>query len=559
MKKLFIILFFFNIVSVYSQMELVPPSHPVYDFLKRMQLSDFIPDYNSSDIPISRAAVASYLISIEQKRSLLNSIDKGLLDDYLVEFEYDVRGKLNKSHTLFKDFKVKEIFSDRQKYLYSYVDSNATIFFDVQGYISQRNSVGDSLKTNNITLGELGVRVRGTLIKNVGYYLRMSNGQKLIGDTNGINMSIMTYPKLKANTKYKYEQNNFDTYEGYLRYATQNEWVSIMVGKEALLTGFGYIDKLFFSDNTVPFSYLKIGLKYKALSYYFLYGSLKGDSMGIDLSSKNIASHRLNINFSDYFKMGFFESIIIPEQPFNFTFLNPLSFLRSADYNSGENMPKNKNNALMGIDFEIVPTNKLSFQGSLLIDDLNFSTLFNNKKGNRPANDNRFGVQLGLLWVDAFTIPATSLAIEYTRLDPFVYSHRTNKSQYTNWSLPLGHNLSPNSDEIAVKINSYIYKRLNFSLLYQYQRSGTGIIYHGDTLIANYGNDINRGDGDLLNENIFLNGNRINRHIVTFNLTFQPIRQYFIELKYQYRITDFSYLNKKYKDSFVFFTVRVDY
>ena len=564
MKKFLIVAILFVAANLlYSQVELVPPSHPVYEYLKRMQLLNVIDNYNSSVIPISRQQIAGYLSAINTNKSKITGLDKEMLNDYMIEFEYDIKKTLKSNYSLFSKVDLNEVFSNKkQKYLYNYIDSNATFFWDVNGYVSQRNSSGDSLGKHSISLGELGIRVRGTLYDAVGYYLRMSNGQKITGNQGDIDMSIATYPKLSANTKYRNENNNFDTYEGYLRYSTNNEWLSIMAGKEALLTGFGYIDKLFLSDNTVPFSYLKLDLKYKSLHYYYLYGSLKGDSLGNDLSTKNIAAHRLNIDFSNAFKVGFFETIIISDDPFNFTFLNPLSFLRSADYNAGELTGGNKNNAIMGFDFEAHPVRKLAFQGTLLIDDLNFSTLFSNKMRNGVSggNDNRFGYQFGTIWTDAFAIPDLTAKFEYTRLDPFVYTHRTNKSQYTNWALPLGHSLQPNADEIAVKLSSYIYSRLMVNLTLQHQRTAGRITMHGDTLIENYGGYINRGDGDLVRENTFLSGDRVDKDIVSFDFVWQPIRQYYIEFLYRFTRYNLIYMsNKKINDSYFFLTARVDF
>jgi len=560
MKKfLFTVIFITFGTCLFSQVELVPPSHPVYDYLKRMQLLNVLDNYNSSVIPVSRQQIAIYLKKISENRSQLTGLDKDILRDYLVEFEFDINKTVNSSYSLFNKLDIPEIFNDKkQKYLYNYIDSNASLFLDINGFLSQRNSTGDSLGTHSISLGEIGIRVRGTLYDAVGYYLRMSNGQVIKGNQGDIDMSIITFPKFSANTKYRYENHNFDTYEGYLRYSTKDEWFSLTAGREALLTGFGYVDKMFLSDNTVPFSYIKLDLKYKALHYYYLYGSIKGDSLGVDISSKNIAAHRLNVDFSNAFRVGFYETIIIPESPFNFTYLNPLSFLRSADYNAGELYGGNKNNAIMGFDMEVHPLKKLAFQATLLIDDLNFSTLFGTGNG-AVSTDNRFGYQLGSIWTDAFTVPDLTASLEYTRLDPFVYSHRTNKSQYTNWALPLGHNLSPNSDEIALKLSTYIYNRLNVIFTYQHQRHAGRLILNGDTLIENWGGDINRGDGDIVRNNVFLSGDRVNYDIFTFNFIWQPLRQYFLEFKYQYKLTDMIFASKKYKDAYFFLTARIDF
>jgi hypothetical protein len=545
--------------SSYSQVELVGPSHEVYDYLKKMQLEGVIPGYNSANIPISRAAIADYLIIIEENSSKLSRIDKEFLSDYKVEFGFDMTGQSKNQNSLFNKTDLSNIFNDKkQKYLYNYVDSNVTFFLDGIGSLSQRGSDGDSIGINSILLGEIGFRMRGTLYNSVGYYLRLSNGQNFNGDSNNVRFAANTDPILKANTKFTHEKKNFDTFEGYLRYQTQERWLALTVGREAIYNGFGYIDRLFLSDKTVPFDCIKLELAYKALKYSFIYGGLKGDSLGIDLDWKNIVTHRLDINFSKHFKLGLSEAIITSNSPFDFTFLNPLSFLVSADLNTGPQQTT-ENNTLTGIDFEVIPAKNIAFQGSLLIDDLTFETL---SKNDSTANENKFAYQVGALWTNAFTIPNVTFALEYTRLDPFVYTHRSNKNSYTNWGMSLGHALPPNSDEIAAKLKVDITSRLSFDFLYQMQRSANGFLYDSlGNVIKNYGGDINRGDFDQpkYGKNEFLDGDRVNRQIFTFNLMYEPIRQYFLLLKYQYKISDLLYLSKEMKDSYYWVTLRIDY
>jgi hypothetical protein len=128
--------------------------------------------------------------------------------------------------------------------------------------------------------------------------------------------------------------------------------------------------------------------------------------------------------------------------------------------------------------------------------------------------------------------------------------------------MSLGHSLPPNSDEIAANLKVDITSRLRFNFLYQMQRSGTGFLFDSlGNVIKNYGGDINRGDFDQpkYGKNKFLDGNRINRHIFTFDIVYEPIRQYYLYLKYQYKISDLLYLSKTMKDSYYWVTLRIDY
>jgi hypothetical protein len=558
MRKIFFFVLFFVLLtsSLHSQVELVPVNSPVYDYFLRMKNLELLPDYNPGVIPISREVTARYLKTMETNTRKLSSVDKKLLSDFMVEFSYDITGNLDKRASLFKT--TKHIFSDdKQKDLYGYADSNATLFFDGLGSFSQRESRGDSIGRHSISLGELGFRVRGTLYNSVGYYLRASNGQKLSGDSADVTFARNTDPKLFAQYKFQYEQNNFDTFDGYLRFRTQGNWLSLMAGRNPVYMGFGFTDRLFLSNNTAAFDYLRLDLAYKAVAYTFLYGSLRGDSLGREIDAKNIATHRLDVMFSNSFRMGFFESVISANTPFSFTFLNPISFLTSAELNkSSQPGANNDNNSLMGLDMLVNPFKSLAFQGSLLIDDLDFSTLF---KDNSSIT-NKFAWQLGAMWENAFTLPNLRFTAEYTKLDPFVYSHVSNETEYTHWDLPLGHHLQPNSDEIALGLEYDITNRINLSLLYQHQRSANGIVTDSlGRVIVNYGGDINNASGYSRSDPEFLKGNRIDRDIITANVSWQFLRQFYVDIYYVHRMINNIYQNKKFNDDYGFLTLSIDY
>ena len=70
---------FLCISNSYSQVELVSPVNPVYNFLQRMHTLELIPDYNPGNIPISRAAIASFLKIINDNPRKTTNTDKQLL------------------------------------------------------------------------------------------------------------------------------------------------------------------------------------------------------------------------------------------------------------------------------------------------------------------------------------------------------------------------------------------------------------------------------------------------------------------------------------------------
>ena len=540
---------------------MVPLANPVYDYLDRMSIDKVIDSYSSSMSPISRREVGKYLSEINSKRSKITSTDKKLLDDYLVEFEYDVYGTIKKSSEFFSKKGIGEIFSNKkQKYLFASTDSISSFFWDAMGEIRYIGMDGDSTGKPHVLLGQLGTRIRGTLFNSVGIYLRLSNGVRLGGEREDAEQTSFVDPVLSSTRKYVSEgARTFDSFEGHIRYSMPNDLVSVSAGRDALRFGTGFIDKLFLSNqNSAPLDFVKLDIKYKKIKYSFFHGSIVGNDLtGSQLTSKYLVFHRLEIGplFNNVFKIGFNEMLVYSNVPVNFAFLNPISFLTSADLNT-ELPGKNSNNALLGIDMQLYPVKNLTIQGSLLIDDLNFETISDTSK---KSGDNKFAFQSGLNWQNAFMLPNLSFAYEYTRIDPFVYSHREINNSYTHWDLPLGHSLNPNSDEHAFKLAYNFGSRLYVGLTYKMQRSGMNIVDSLGNVTYNVGSNILYGSGDTEHKNVFLDGLRVNRNILQAELTWQPIRQYYITLKYMMRGFDYTTQNRKLNDNIFQAVFRIDY
>ncbi|MCL6098259.1 MAG: hypothetical protein M1391_06770, partial [Bacteroidetes bacterium] len=257
-KKFFLLLFLFSAVNIFSQQELVPVSHKVYQFLKRMELKGVIENYNSSNLPLSRKDVAIFLREIQEKQSNLDSSEKKVFKDLLIEFHFDLEKNLEGSYSFFKKPSLGEIFNDdNYKYLYAYADSNASLFLDGMGSLSYRDFNAESYPKTNIGLGEIGIRLRGTLYDNFGYYLRMSNGQQISGDGYARVVAASYDSKLHSTLKFLNEKY-YDSFEGYMRFEASNRAIALTFGREKFQMGTGFIDKLFLSGNTAPFDFGRI-------------------------------------------------------------------------------------------------------------------------------------------------------------------------------------------------------------------------------------------------------------------------------------------------------------
>ena len=96
-----IFIFFAASYTVFSQVELVPLSNPVYGFLERMYTNKVIDNYSPTMGPVSRKETANLLLEITAKQNKLSKTDKALLKYYTVEFEYDMYGTMKNSSDFF--------------------------------------------------------------------------------------------------------------------------------------------------------------------------------------------------------------------------------------------------------------------------------------------------------------------------------------------------------------------------------------------------------------------------------------------------------------------------
>jgi hypothetical protein len=519
LKALILIFCFLTTIETLAQVEYEPLSNTkVYSFLEKMYGLNLI-KYNLSSLPLSKNEIQILLDSLNYKSDKLNKIDREILYELQIDFETISieENTINFSESLSQPLNLFD--NEKKKYFYYWKDENANFYLSTNAFISYRALNSD--KKNNIGIGAVGLKFKGSLYNEIGYYINLTTAQQISGNNESRKVFSEYDPFLSSARKFVSDKY-VDRFEGYLRYQSKN-YFAVTIGRENLSFGNGFYNKLFISDYPAPFDYLRIDLHYKSIYYSYLYGNIVGDSLGKPLDSKHIITNRIDFKFNQFINIGFWQALIRPNRDISFNFLNPISFLRTASYSSEIN---NEDNALMGIDLLSSPFNKSLFHFGLLIDDLNFSTLFKDKK------DNKFAYQSGVRFYDPFGLNNLTFSVEYIKIAPFVYTHRSNKSTYSHWGVNLGPNLEPNSDQITLGINYWFSKRINVDVKYQYKRHAEGIIYDGNKIIFNAGGNLLNADGDLVSNNIFLDGIRKEYHVIDLKFRIEPIKQFYIDINY---------------------------
>ena len=199
---------------------------------------------------------------------------------------------------------------------------------------------------------------------------------------------------------------------------------------------------LFLSDFSNSTLFLKLNTRIWKFNYQNLFMELQASERGgadILIPKKYAAMHLLDLAVTKWLNVGLFEGVIFGRKDrFEFGYLNPVIFYRSIEQQNGS-----FDNAVAGLDLKANVAKKFQFYSQFLLDEFNLTEL---RKGDGWWA-NKFGIQLGAKYIDAFKVSNLDLQIEMNRVRPFTYSHRDSVANYTHYNQPLAHPLGANFSE----------------------------------------------------------------------------------------------------------------
>ncbi len=495
-NALLLFLVILGVTVAFSQAENVPVGHPVYDFLKRLEVMGVIGGYDDVILPLSRRACASLLMKADSNRATLSPSDQGRLDDFLSEFRFERTGSIAGMHSLIGSDApsfgeaVERSFSDREKFLHAYADSTVSFFANVLLDADLRRGSGDGLEVSHAEFLQAGGRVRGTLLGKLGYFAQATNAQ-FWGSRDLLSRDRFLRQSLTLGTG---DAQNFDFSEGHVRYDAGI--ASVFLGRGRLLWGTGVDQQMVVSDNSPQFDYIRADVAYKALRYTFVHGWLLGTKGTLLLhysfdttatfyepvaADKYFAAHRVGLSFPGVLDFGFQEMYIYSNRSVDLAYLNPLVLMESVQRARGE-----RDNGLWTFDATTKFLRGLELRGTLLFDDIHIPGIFSSRWYDKHA------IQLTALWMNPLGTANTSLMVEYTRVEPFVFGHeRSRDDSYTNDGALLGAAIGPNADSWFFRMDWLPRRNLSLSARVLLGRKGNNVYDASGRLVRNVGGDEN--------------------------------------------------------------------
>lgn len=308
------------------------------------------------------------------------------------------------------------------------------------------------------------------------------------------------------------------------------KYIDIAFGYDRNFIGNGY-RSLFFSDAGNSNLFFKLNTRIWKINYQNLFMELHNadNQIGDHLIGKKYAAmHHLDIAFTKWLNVGLFEGVVFGRKDhFDFGYLNPIIFYRSIELQNGS-----YDNSVAGLDVKANLKKHVQLYGQLLLDEFLASQIL--KKTGYWGN--KWAIQLGAKYADAFGISNLDLQVEMNRIRPFTYSHYDSVANFTHYNQPMAHPLGANVQEfIGIARYQPAPKWLAVAKLIYYQqgRDSNAISYGSNIFLINLipprVGDFGHYIGDGWKTNVFY---------ASFLLSYELRENFFVELNAVYRKQD---------------------
>ncbi|MFC5412236.1 hypothetical protein ACFPMF_23120 [Larkinella bovis] len=356
------------------------------------------------------------------------------------------------------------------------------------GFESNSGPVGKSFSPY---VNSRGFEIRGSIRKRLSFYTFLSDNQAMFPRyiweygmqyTTDSNQGFAPFEaftkRLGVSDKTPFGGADFLSARGYITFNAL-KIINVQFGHDRNFFGNGY-RSLLLSDNSSPYLFLKITTRLGRFQYTNLLAEFQNRQQPPGAyeqlnPQKYTAIHHLSVNIGNHFNLGFFEAEVYSRSQLELNYFNPIIFYRFIESYRGS-----ADNALVGLDFKGNFAGHFLAYGQLMFDEFKLSEL----RAGKGSWVNKFAIQTGLKYIDAFNIPNLDLQGEMNLARPYTYSHRSGQTNYVNYNQPVAHPLGANFLEGLVLVRYQPMDRWNLN--------GTfGLMMYGaDPPNRNYGGNV---------------------------------------------------------------------
>jgi hypothetical protein len=502
--RILLFLLLFPLVG-FAQGSLAPLNEDYYNVIERYEIKTGtnIPSIFTAIRPFKRSEIVAFTDSARQKGVFTTAADefnyKYLMND---NWEWSSTADSASKRPILKHFyrKPADFFSVHTEDFDLHI--NPVVYF---------GAGKDTERDEKLMINTRGVEVRGMVDNKLGFYTYLTDNQTVIPAYAWKSVDSLGVIPHEGFWKEYNNQTGADFLQarGYITYdATAH--VNFQLGHDRFFVGNGY-RSLAFSDYAPPAMFFRTNIKAWKINYVFMISQMVAD---VDVAAGNLgglksrtrgypnkfnAFHHFSINIGRKLNLGVFETVIFtaddPEgyDHLRLDYFNPIIFYRAIEQQNGSS-----DNVLLGMDFKWNAVKTFQVYGQFLLDEF----VIDNVRAGNGWWANKFGIQIGGKYIDAFTIKNLDLQGEVNIVRPYTYSHGSIYGSYSNYRQPIAHPLGANFKEVIGIARYQPIPRLGLKgklILVQTGRDygnenwGSDILKDNTSHVKNYGNSIAQG------------------------------------------------------------------
>ena len=508
-----------------AQVDHLPIVHPATDLLVRLHHLGDLPDFPAEHLPITRRAGLEWLSFAHDSLDLSPSM-RSQVEWYRRELESDNVGG-RRAVVIPLDDDDEQIFDhlpfERPFTGVAYVDSVTASRVMLDPVLDGEVRIARGEVEGGTAIVQGGVRLRGTIHSLVGFSATATNGT-ILGDED----VALDDPRYRQSFKFGQVSQNRDIDFGRGHARVDLRGAALEVGREDLRLGRGGRSTLLFgADLPSPTDYLRFTFRLGPFSYSHLHASLLAEGASIpagpfaDIPTKYLAAHLLSLGSLGPIRLSVGEAVIYGGRPLEIGYLNPFNFMKAQ-----EHYLRDRDNSFLYATMQVWPMRGVMLEGELMLDDLVFSNIGTDYWGNKSA----WRVKASLIGLPAET---TDLSLQYTRLEPYVYTHFSNDNSYLHdGTILAAGGLQPNSHEFRAEGTWWPIPALTVRAAFAFGEHGANVVADSG-LVRNVGGDVATGfSRETSSESVtFLDGTL--EEIIGIDLTvdYEVMRNVYLKLR----------------------------
>lgn len=459
-----------------SQSIYLTTTHEVYPFLKRMEARGLLPEYRDAAKPLSRRVLATHLRTLEGAVDRMTELERD-------EYEF-LKGELNyELSTLAGDLEPSEI----RWHVISETFPGGILNLEPNLLIGQTN-IG---KENDRIRGQ-GAKFYGYVFDDIGYYFNFVDYREVgtainFGKVNTPDPGVLPTNNLQNLPRTLLEYNTTE-----VQFTFHIGAFNFSLEKMQNIWGLERNGNLTFSNKAPSYPQIKLRVPVTDwMDFVYIHADLNSNTIDSSRSyyvhspvdtnffrevdrPKYMAAHMVEFTPVHGVDISLGESVVYSDKGPLLIYLIPIMFFKSAEH---YNLDKDNIQWFGNLDLNLI--RNVNVYGSIFIDDLSLDKIFIAQE-----HPNYFGYAFGFQTYDVL-LKNLEFNAEYTRINPWVYTHMYPATTFTNNGYVMGHWMGQNSDNIYLNLSYKPTRSLILGGTMQvYRKGGEKDIYYQYTLPA---------------------------------------------------------------------------